>query len=157
MANWKVVKAPIKLSCVGLGSCVGVVLYDSQTKIGGLAHVMLPENIKNDTKNDGKYADTAIKILLATMIQKGAKMKNIQAKIYGGAQMFSTIQSKVLGSIGSRNVKAVKNELRDHNIPLVRSDVGGTIGRTIVFDTVTGHVDVMTRDKSNSDRSNYAS
>ena len=42
MADLKVGKSPDVLTTLGLGSCVGVAIYDPVTKISGLLHCMLP-------------------------------------------------------------------------------------------------------------------
>ena len=90
MAEYKAAKSPATLITLGLGSCVGVVLYDSLTKVGGLAHVMLPDSNLSSKKeyNPGKFADTAIDALIQDMLGLGVDRSNIISKIAGGAQMF---------------------------------------------------------------------
>ena len=62
MAEYKIAKSPAVLVTLGLGSCVGVALHDSINKIGGLAHVMLPDSSLSNKEyfNPGKFANTAI-------------------------------------------------------------------------------------------------
>ncbi|MBM7623499.1 chemotaxis protein CheD [Sporohalobacter salinus] len=129
----------------GLGSCVGVALYDSRSQIGGLAHVMLPKvpgNRKNS--NPAKYADTAIELLLDEMKKAGARIRRLKAKIAGGAQMFSFDNSDSSMKIGARNVKAVKEILRAKNIRLLGSDVGKDYGRTMEFHVEDGKTLIKT-------------
>lgn len=71
----KVAEAPDKLTALGLGSCVATTLYDSETQIGALAHVMLPKSRNSDPEKPGKYADTAIKELIEKMEENGCKKK----------------------------------------------------------------------------------
>ena len=129
----RVAKSPTELICLGLGSCVAVVLYDPKNKIGGLAHVMLPDSreVINLTK-PGKFADTAISCLLTKMQRKGAVLSLIHAKIFGGADMFA-LNHPACESIGALNVKAVMKQLKHLGIPLFAKDTGGNTGRSIFF------------------------
>lgn len=126
------------LITIGLGSCVGIALYDSKTKIGGLVHIMLPENKKGLTP--AKYADTGIPLTIEEMEKKGAKRKRIIAKIAGGAQMFSTSGSDSGLNVGTRNVKKVKEVLNEININMIGEDVGKNYGRTMKFYLEDGKV-----------------
>jgi len=145
MADLRTVKAPGVLITLGLGSCVGVVLYDKYKKIGGLAHIMLPSSleIKNNS-NKAKFADTAIDMLLDEMISLGANKKNMIAKLAGGAQMFTFSTSNDVLRIGDRNIKASKKKVLELNIPIVAEDTGGNYGRTIEFNTQNGSLLIKT-------------
>ncbi len=46
-----------------LGSCVGLALYDRQQKIGGLAHIVLPDS-RGSEHRLGKYVNTAVPSLM---------------------------------------------------------------------------------------------
>lgn len=141
MTEIKVVDYPVELVCLGLGSCIAITLYDPDSKIGGLAHVMLPNDRGiSHVKHPGKFANTAVKALLEKMLVKGANRESIQAKIFGGANMFSSFSSKKVAPVGDSNIKAVIEELQQYNIQLVAKDLGGNTGRSIVFDTTTGRV-----------------
>jgi len=95
-----------------------------------MAHIMLPES---GGKRDrlGKYADTAIEILLAELRKKGSSTKTLQAKLVGGAQMFTNFSGNL--SIGERNIEAVRAKLKENKIPIKGEDVGGTKGRTVLY------------------------
>lgn len=138
-------KDPAVLVTLGLGSCVGVCLYDRSEKIVGMAHVMLPSSvdIKNNS-NKAKFADTAVEMLIADMIALGADDKVITAKIAGGAQMFAFKSTNDLMRIGERNVEAVRDELRKRRVSIVAEDVGGNYGRTIEFFSKNGKLSVKT-------------
>ncbi len=131
-----VVKAPNTIRTSGLGSCVGVVLYDESKQIAGLIHVMLPDSSlgRSDAVNVAKFADTGIKALIELLKLEGVHAFRLKAKIAGGAQMFQFTSDKDSMRIGPRNVEAVKVELRKNSIPLVAEDTGGNSGRTIEFD-----------------------
>ncbi len=145
MADLNSAHHPCMITTLGLGSCVGVALYDSVTKIVGLAHVMLPssEQAKNNS-NKAKFADTAIVQLVEDMIRLGAKRNSITAKLAGGAQMFAFSQGSDLMRIGYRNVVASKEKLKELNIPVISEDTGGNYGRTIEIYSHDGKLMVKT-------------
>jgi chemotaxis protein CheD len=135
IADMNIVKTPNIIRTSGLGSCVGVVVYDQAREIAGLAHVMLPDSslAKSGSLNVAKYADTAVKDLVAKLIRQGARSNFLKAKIAGGAQMFQFSSGSDMMRIGPRNVDAVKSELAALKIAIIAEDVGGNSGRTIEF------------------------
>jgi chemotaxis protein CheD len=146
IADLAVAKSPQKLRTSGLGSCVGIVVYDLNRRIAGLGHVMLPDStlFKGENLNRAKYADTAIIDLVNETIKCGAKRYCLKAKIAGGAQMFQFASGNDSMRIGQRNVEEVKRQLALLNIPIVSEDVGGSNGRTIEFDPSTGILKIRT-------------
>lgn len=128
------------LVTISLGSCVGVVLYDPVNKIGGLAHIMLPDSSMSAVKssNPKKFADTGIRMMIQEMIKLGAERKNLKAKIVGGACMFESAIPDPSLAIGTRNIEAVKKVLAEEKIPVVAEDTGGNYGRTPEFHTNSG-------------------
>lgn len=146
MAEIQHSSSPDILKTTGLGSCVGVCIYDNFRKIGGMAHVMLPDskNSRHSTTIIGKFADTAIEELIKRLVNGGANNKNLIAKIAGGAQMFSFAGSSDIMKIGQRNIEAVKENLDKFGIKIAAEDVGGNYGRTIEFDLLTGQLYVRT-------------
>lgn len=148
MAEWAVERENAQLVILGLGSCIGVALYDNITKIGGLAHVMLPaSNGKMDKK--AKYADTAVPFLLEKMTNLGAKRRRLKAKIVGGAGMFKTESGQSVMKIGQRNIKAVKEVLKKEEIMVVGSDLAKDYGRSMYFNIIDGKVRVTAYNKQN--------
>ncbi|SNX73713.1 chemotaxis protein CheD [Bacillus oleivorans] len=145
----KLGQAPQILRTTGLGSCVGVVLFDEGLKIAGMAHVMLPDSslARAGTNHSAKFADTAIPNLFALLLEKGARKLYIKAKLAGGAQMFHYSGANELMRIGARNIEAVKNQLKLLHLPVVAEDTGGTNGRTIDFVIETGVLLVKTVNK----------
>jgi chemotaxis protein CheD len=153
IADMNIVKVPDLIRTTGLGSCVGVVLYDQAREIAGMAHIMLPDSSLSRTEplNKAKFANTAIKELIETLMRAGARPTGIKAKLAGGAQMFQFSGSSDMMRIGPRNVEAVLQELRVLRIPVISSDVGGNSGRTIEFDPKTGLMQIRTVNKGNSE------
>ncbi|MEE1073654.1 MAG: chemotaxis protein CheD [Cellulosilyticum sp.] len=145
MADLSTAREPDILTTLGLGSCVGIALYDPVVKIGGLAHIMLPDSkqIKNN-ENKAKFADTAIEVLLQQMINEGARKTRLVAKIAGGAHMFEFKNMDDMMRIGTRNVAAVVQILSEIHIPIIAQDTGENYGRTIELHTLTGMLRVKT-------------
>lgn len=140
----RVAKKPAIFKALGLGSCVAVVLYDENLRIGGMAHVMLPYVEESTTKSQpSKFADVAIAEIVGTMKTRGAQVRNMWAKLFGGANMFpDVILSDSTMEIGRRNISAAREELKRHHIQIVSEEVGGHDGRSILFNTCDGSVKV---------------
>ena len=145
MADLNSARYPCMITTLGLGSCVGVALYDSVTKVVGLAHVMLPcsEQAKNNN-NIAKFADTAIEKLVNDMVKLGARKERIIAKLAGGSQMFAFTQGSDLMRIGYRNAIACKEKIQELRIPIVSEDTGGNYGRTIELYSDDGRLMIKT-------------
>jgi chemotaxis protein CheD len=141
IGQWAVAVAPARLRTL-LGSCVGVVLYDRTIRIGGLAHVVLP-TARGPVDHPGKYADTAIPGVIAELERRlGSRTKmRLTAKLAGGASMFQvdTPADSSL-NIGRRNQEAIEAILDELRIPVLARDLGGTTGRRLTLDTVSGIV-----------------
>jgi len=137
IAGIAVVKAPDCIRTV-LGSCIGIALFDGNKGIGGMAHVILP-NSKEGAGDPGKFADTAVDVLLERLIEAGANPRKVEAKIAGGSVMFGDQTSQ---SLGVRNESAVKERLAHHGIKLLASDTGGKKGRKMLLDPRQGEVTV---------------
>lgn len=146
IAQMDVVKIPNTIRTSGLGSCVGVVLYDESKKIAGLIHVMLPDSSlsRTETINDAKFADTGIQAMINLLKIEGVQTFNLKAKIAGGAQMFQFTTDLTSMRVGPRNVEAIKQELKRHSIRIVSEDIGGNSGRTIEFDPATSILHIRT-------------
>ncbi len=131
----------------GLGSCVGIALYDQRAKIGGLAHILLNDSVKFTrpkaaSVNPAKFADTAIPHMLDMMVKMGARKTAITAKIAGGASLFN-FKSKA-GNVGDKNIKAVRETLKNLGLKTVFEDVGGNYGRTMRLFIASGEVTIST-------------
>jgi chemotaxis protein CheD len=143
IADLNLVQCPGTIMTIGLGSCIGIAIYDKILKIAGLAHIMLPDSTQfKDVTQPLKFADLAIPILIQKMETYGCKRGNLTAKIAGGASMFSFSDKSMVSDIGGRNASSVKAVLLKENIPLISSEVGGNKGRTMILDSVDGKVTI---------------
>ena len=139
MADLKIAKAPDLLTTLGLGSCIGLTLYDPVSKVGGLVHYMLPDStkLKNNT-NIAKFGDTGIRELYKQVGANGANPRRLVAKIAGGAKMFEVSGLSNVGNVGERNAEEAVLILKQLNVPLIARDSGLNYGRTVVLDCSTG-------------------
>ena len=146
MGEIRVAKALDLLIAIGLGSCVAVAVYDKETKTGGLAHIVLPYiREAQDQSHPNRFSDIAIDEMIEQMKNQGARIRDLKAKIFGGANMFpELISSASTMDVGKRNILTVRDELKRHNIPIIAEDVGDHVGRTVIFDTRDGSVVVKT-------------
>ena len=145
IADMKTALSPGSIVTTGLGSCVGVCIWDCNAKVGGMVHVMLPEcGLANIKMNAAKYADTGVDLLVEEILKLGAVKSRLTAKIAGGAQMFSFPGSNSVMRIGERNVEAVKHSLELQRIKILAEDTGGNFGRTIQFFTESGMLNIKT-------------
>ncbi len=145
MAQFAIGREQEQLKTLGLGSCVGVCLYDARLRLGGMVHVMLPEMSQyQDRESQAKYADTGIRLLLQEMAALGSAAGRMQCKLAGGAQMFTFAGQSDVMRIGQRNVAMSKQVLAALGIPILAEDTGGTYGRTIQLDCATGALEVRT-------------
>lgn len=134
--------APEQIVCLGLGSCVAIILYDPVARIGGVVHVLLPKSpVKCDSEE--KYADTGTRKLVKEMLNHGVKKERLVAKLVGGAQMFPNL-NLAIANIGRENSMIIRNTLRELMIRIVAEDLGGSRGRSAYFNTSDGHVTVRT-------------
>ena len=140
MADLNIAQLPGVIRTTGLGSCVGLTMYDPQLKIAGMAHVMLPSSeIAREGKiNTAKYADTALPELLEKMLKLGASHSRIVSKMAGGSQMFAFSGAGDTMRIGPRNADTCREMLEKLKIPLLAEDTGGNYGRTIEMNCETG-------------------
>lgn len=145
MADLNVCSSPDALTTLGLGSCVGIVLYDSTTKIAGMAHVMLPDSTRiRSNENVAKFADTGIDELVRRLEKMGVPKKRLVAKIAGGAQMFAFSSENSMLCVGKRNVEATKEKLKSLDIRIISEDTGDSYGRTIEFYPENGNLLIKT-------------
>ncbi len=145
IAEQKVAQAPDKIVTLGLGSCIGLVLFDPISKIGGMIHIMLPVAPKEGAAfNKSKFADTGIAELIRTVTAAGALRGRLVAKLAGGAHMFNTISNNDIMNVGERNAQMCKKMLASQAIRIAAEDLGGTCGRSIEFCLESGMLQVRT-------------
>lgn len=127
------------LACIGLGSCIGLVLLDRTASVAGLAHIMLPEAGPGDPARPGRFADTAVPGLVDRVVGLGARRARLRAVLVGGAQMFAFGSSL---DVGARNDAAARAALHLAGIPVRAEATGGTCGRTVRVDVASARVTV---------------
>lgn len=158
IADFKVVSGNHKLVTIGLGSCIGVVIYDELKSVSGLGHFMLP-NSKDASKSKptkpNKYGDTLINGMVEKIVELGGRKYNLKAKAAGGASMFKNLSRNNNMNISKRNIQSLKYNLNLHGIPIVSKRVGGNKGRTIIFDTSTYMLSIKTVNTSLSRKNGY--
>ena len=149
MADLKICHSPAAITTLGLGSCVGICLRDPMTKVGGLAHIMLPDSSAFRTiEKVAKFADTGIDELVRLLEQNGASGRRLEAKIAGGAMMFAYNSTSATMRVGEKNVEATLKKLKELGIPVLAQDTGETFGRTIIYYPETGELKVRAVGKS---------
>jgi chemotaxis protein CheD len=133
------------LQSTGIGSCIVITLYDTQKKIGALAHAMVerPKNITPSPTPSLRYIEDAIDAMLVALKALGVQKQNLVAKLFGGAHMFKVFDSKTKG-VGAQNIAAAHTKLQQEGITIVSNDTGGNVGRTVLFDLSTGTVKITT-------------
>ena len=153
IADLKAAKTPDLLVTLGLGSCVGITFYDSKVKVGGLAHIMLPDSrqARAGSLNLAKFADTAIPMILEELDKMGAQKSRLVVKIAGGAQMFSFMGADDRMRIGERNVEAVKIALKQQGLKISGEDTGGSYGRSMELNLDNGKVNIKTIEKGSKE------
>lgn len=142
IAQLAVCRAPEQLACLGLGSCVAVIVYDPVSRIGGIVHVLLPKAPPN-CQTPEKYADTGVKLLVTRLVQSGVIRDALIAKLVGGAQMFTSLNIAI-ANIGKDNIRETRNSLRVLGVRIVAEDLEGNRGRSAYFDAATGKVTIHT-------------
>jgi len=127
---------PHEISTI-LGSCVAVCIWDRQNRFGGMNHFMLPHCTDLDKKSN-RYGNIAMQELLRQILEMGSRRSNLVIKAFGG----SSVLSFQTGSfeIGKQNREEFEKWLDQTSLKLVASNMGGKLGRKIVFNTATGEV-----------------
>ncbi len=120
-----------------LGSCVSVCLYDPILRIGGINHYMLAL-WNGEGLPSPRYGNIAIAKLIEKMLDLGSSIGNLRAKVFGGAAVLQS--NNGLMSVGERNIIVAEDLLAEKGIPIISSDVGGVLGRKILFNTDTGEI-----------------
>jgi chemotaxis protein CheD len=130
--------AGAQLVAYGLGSCVALALWDPQTRVGGLAHFMLPSGSAGGPPV--KFVETGMGTFLAAFEAKGGSTRRARIKAAGGAAMLAVSASGL--EIGKRNAQAVEAALRGRGLALHATDLGGNAGRTVQLEVGTGRLQV---------------
>jgi len=133
------------LVAYGLGSCIGVSCYDPQSRVSGLAHILLPssDGKRTEDREPARFADTGIDLLMTRMAASGAVVRRLVVKIAGGAAVLGPANAEKF-KIGERNAEAIKERLKRHGLTPTTTDLGGTKGRTLELHPASGKTFVRT-------------
>lgn len=143
VAEWAAERGEGVLVTLGLGSCVAIMLHDSESRAGAMAHVLLPSaSLARDITNRAKFPETAVPLLIERLTALGANPRRLSAKLAGGASMFSQLVTPGSIQMGERNVLAARSALRAAAIPIVGESVGGELGRSVRFHVKDGRVEI---------------
>jgi chemotaxis protein CheD len=144
VADYAVRRGGQVIATIGLGSCVAIALYDRESRVGGLAHILLPSpSMSRETTNPAKFPETIVPVMLAEMRALGSRAGDpISAKIVGGASMFGQLSASSGINVGERNVTATREVLAAAGIPLLAEDTGLDYGRSVYFHLSDGRVEV---------------
>ena len=150
IAMMKIARSPQQLYSLGLGSCIGVALYDPVLKLGGLIHILLPSfgEFTGGVHSRTKFADSGISDLVNALIAAGASKVRLKAKMAGGAAMFAMKSGPSANEVGKRNIQSSTETMKRLGIELIAHDTGGNKGRTIIFDVETGQLTIKTVDRA---------
>jgi chemotaxis protein CheD len=119
------------LIAFGLGSCLGIGMYDPVAKLGGMIHVVLPEQKSGNDANLAKFVDSGIPLLLENVIAIGGVQSRLIVRMGGGANMLTSPGLSGIFDIGSRNIAKAHQVFKELNIKLLKEEVGGQVGRTV--------------------------
>lgn len=121
-----------------VGSCVAICLWDGEKRFGGMNHFLYPQILEKG-KTTAEYGNVAIPALVKLLENLGSVRKNIVAQIYGGGKLHNVKKN----TVGEENISIARKQLRKQKIPIISEDVGGRMGRKIIFDTESGQVAVL--------------
>lgn len=145
LAEMKIAQAPAGLVTRGLGSCLGITIYDPLKKIGAMTHAMLPDIDKARIKsNPIRFVNSAIRKAVEGLEKLGSSRVHLVAKLFGGAHMFTFIASDSVLNVGQRNIEVAQSVLKELGIKVAAQEIGGTFGRTIELNLENGKVMVKT-------------
>ena len=126
---------PMQITTI-LGSCVSVCMWDSQRRIGGMNHFMLPMFSGGTAASSARFGDVAMRNLLESLRAAGARLPFLQARVFGGACMFEPMRSTT--HLGLKNAEVAIEFLAGYAIDVVQVDTGGNRGRKLIYETDGG-------------------
>jgi len=115
---------------------VGVVasFWSRYPAVAGIAHFVEPR-AGNPDGATGRSADAALPEIVRLVRERGAK--DIEVQLFGGSKTDPD------DGRGEHTIKAALRILERLRLPVASTDLGGTKGRKIVFDTSSGQVAVV--------------
>lgn len=132
------------LTIPSIGTAVAVIIFDMQNRVGGIAHVVLPESTMNNDMNEclpGKYANLAVPVLLEQYLGVGGQKRTTIVRMVGGAQLFNFGGGGGnIMNIGARNASAIRAAMSRFGYAVEKADTGGNKNKTIRFVLATGQL-----------------
>lgn len=126
------------LVAANLGSCVGVSVFDPNSKRGGMVHCLLPMS-KSDPQKAAErpcmYVDTGVAMLIDHFLSEGADKKKLVIVAAGGANIND---DNNIFEIGKKNHTILKKILWKNNLLLKAENFGDSVSRTLTLDMSTG-------------------
>lgn len=122
-----------------LGSCIAMTIFSKRLKMGGICHAMLPKSPYARELSAFRYADSAIFYMLSKFETLGIRKDEMEIKLLGGGDVIDRMNNDS-ASIGQKNIEIALEIIRNENLHLAVSDVGGKMGRKVHFYTHTGKV-----------------
>lgn len=148
VADYAIRQGSQVITTIGLGSCVAIALYDRETRIGALAHILLPsQSMSRETGNPAKFPESIVPLMLEEMHAMGTRNARVSAKIVGGASMFGQLGNGTGINIGERNVLATREALSAAGVPIIAEDTGLDYGRSVYFHLADGRLEVRSLKK----------
>jgi chemotaxis protein CheD len=132
------------LTAFGLGSCLGIGMYDPVARVAGLLHAILPSMPNGSTEHAARYVDSGIRTLLNLILNAGGLQSRLIIRMAGGANMLVAPGFSSTLNIGSRNIEVAYATFNKLNLKLASQDVGGSIGRTVRFYVADGRMTIRT-------------
>ncbi len=137
IGSYIISKNPARLATWALGSCIAIVLFDPLISAGSLAHALLPQP-HHEVDSPGKYVTTAIHTMVRGLQSIGASIRRLRAVLVGGANILDFARNI---SVSTRNIQVAREVLTlKYGIPIIDEDVGGNVGRNVVFEIGKGIV-----------------
>lgn len=120
-----------------LGSCVTACIMDRSRGLGGMNHFMLADAAGGPIAASARYGVYAMEILINHLLKLGARRENLEAKVFGGGRVLSSLSGSL---VGERNAEFVLRYLETEKIPVLAQDLLDVFPRKIYFFPATGRV-----------------
>lgn len=121
-----------------LGSCVSACIRDRELGIGGMNHFMLPDGGSGDASfGSARYGGFAMEVLINHLLKKGARRNKLEAKVFGGGAVMSSLTQS---QVGERNAQFVLDYLKTEGISILAKDLLDVYPRKIYYFPKDGRV-----------------
>jgi len=128
-----------------LGSCVSIILWQPERRIGGMSHIILPDSghRKSNTAAEGRYADGVVALFKRELLRAGTFPSQYAVYLVGGARMYDSLHVSDGETVGERNIQAARAHLKAAGFLLRAEDVGEEGYRKVELDLTSGVVTVI--------------